>query len=592
MIGAGTITSIIAYQGSCGIAAGAEKLYQEVLAQLPEISIKKVGCLGLCHQEPMLQLMTNEGIFVYGRLRPQELKNIFSTHREGGEASPKLIYASTRQENSAWKFFEAQKRIALRHVGVVDPISISNYQELGGYASFRRILQEKIPPQQIINWVKESGLRGRGGAGFLTGAKWQFAFATQDKKKYLICNGDEGDPGAFMDRSILEGDPHSVLEGMLIAAYAIGANYGYAYIRAEYPLAVLHFEKAIADAYHLGLLGKNILNRGHSFDLKVKQGAGAFVCGEETALIASIEGERGMPRKRPPFPAVKGLWNHPTVINNVETLANIPWILTHGPAAFNGLGTEKSKGTKVFALAGAIQRGGLVEVPMGASLSQVLEIGGGSKSGRPIKAVQLGGPSGGCIPRDYFHLPVDYEAIASTGAIMGSGGMIVLDEATCMVDLARYFLEFTQKESCGKCTFCRVGTRRMREILIRICEGLGKMEDLQLLETLAQEVKATSLCGLGQSAPNPVLTTLRYFRSEYVAHIELKKCPAGVCTQLIRFSITPEKCVACDLCRKACPITAIEGTLKERGSYSILQEKCIRCGMCREACRLQAIKVE
>jgi len=446
---------------------------------------------------------------------------------------------------------------------------------------------------ELINEVKTSFIRGRGGAGFPTYMKWQFAKNEKSETKYLICNGDEGDPGAFMDRSLLEGDPHNVLEGMLIAAYAIGANHGYAYIRAEYPLAVTNFGKAIVDAKKRGFLGENILGSGFSFDLKIKQGAGAFVCGEETALIASIEGQRGMPRLRPPFPAVKGAFAKPTIINNVETLANIPWIIEHGGKKYAEYGTEKSKGTKVFALAGAVKFGGLAEVPMGTTVRSVLEdIGGGSKTGRPLKAVQLGGPSGGCIPESLFDTVIDYDAINETGAIMGSGGMIVMDDKTCMVDLARYFLEFTQSESCGKCTFCRVGTVRMKEILTKICDGEGSMEDINLLEDLAEKIKSASLCGLGQTAPNPVLTTLKYFKDEYIEHIKEHRCRAAVCKKLITHTILTDPCVACSLCKKACPVGAITGTPKQLGSFVISKEICINCGMCVEVCRDNAILVK
>ncbi|MBT3353822.1 MAG: 4Fe-4S binding protein, partial [Candidatus Scalindua sp.] len=440
---------------------------------------------------------------------------------------------------------------------------------------------------------KISSIRGRGGAGFPTHVKWNFAKQSPGDIKYLICNGDEGDPGAFMDRSLLEGDPHNVIEGMLIAAYSFGASKGYAYIRAEYPLAVKNFGKAIKDAHESGVLGDNIQGSDFSFDIKIKEGAGAFVCGEETALIASIEGDRGMPRFKPPFPAIKGLFGKPTIINNVETLANLPWIINNGGKAYASHGTEDSKGTKVFALAGAIKKGGLVEVPMGTKIRYVLEdIGGGSSSDLPLKAVQLGGPSGGCVPESLFDTTIEYAAINATGAIMGSGGMIVMDGTTCMVDLAKYFLGFTQNESCGKCTFCRIGTLRMRELLTKICDGHGEMEDITVLEELTEQIKKSSLCGLGQTAPNPVATTLKYFRNEYEAHIKDKKCPAAVCKSLITHTIIPDDCSGCSLCEMQCPVNAIEGQKKVKGSFVIDQAKCINCGMCFEVCNSKAIIVK
>jgi NADH-quinone oxidoreductase subunit F len=478
----------------------------------------------------------------------------------------------------------------LENCGRIDPESLEDYLATGGYQALRQCLQN-LKPAQVSELILASGLRGRGGAGFPTGRKWQLMAAAEGAPKYFICNGDEGDPGAFMDRGVLESDPHRVLEGMLIGGYATGATVGYVYVRAEYPLAVKRVNLAIAQAAAAGYLGRNILGSSFAFEIRVREGAGAFVCGEETALIQSIEGERGMPRIRPPFPAQKGLWGKPTTINNVETLANVPWIVLNGAAAFAALGTEKSKGTKVFALAGKIRYGGLVEVPMGITLREIVEnIGGGSGTGRPVKAVQTGGPSGGCIPASLFDTRIDYEELNRTGAIMGSGGMVVMDDTACMVDIARFFLSFTRKESCGKCTFCRIGIQRMLELLTRITEGQGTVADLQLLEELAGKVKAASLCGLGQTAPNPVLTTLRYFRNEYEAHIRDKKCPAKVCKALLTYSIIAEKCVGCTACARACPTKAITG---ERKKVHVLdQAKCIRCGACAAACKFDAIQIE
>jgi len=482
-----------------------------------------------------------------------------------------------------------QKRIVLRNCGVIDPESLDDYLDAGGYKALEKVLGD-MPPQQVIDEVTKSGLRGRGGAGFPTGVKWNLARKSPGSQKYVICNADEGDPGAFMDRSVLESDPHSVIEGMVIAGYAIGATEGFIYVRAEYPMAVKRLELALAQAKEKGFIGDNMLNYNFDFDISIRQGAGAFVCGEETALMMSIEGKRGMPRVRPPFPAQSGLWGRPTNINNVETFANVPWIIMNGANAYNIYGTEKSKGTKVFALAGKAARTGLVEVPMGIPIKEiVLEIGGGTSTGLAFKAVQMGGPSGGVIPASLADTPVDYESITQTGAIMGSGGLIVMDESSCMVDIAKFFLNFTQDESCGKCTFCRLGTLRMMEILERIAGGKGKEEDLALLEELARDVKRASLCGLGQTAPNPVLTTLKYFRNEYEAHIYEKKCQAKKCQALITYEIISDKCPGCGLCAKYCPADAISGKKKE--PYSINTEKCIRCGLCMSTCRLGAITV-
>jgi NADH:ubiquinone oxidoreductase subunit F (NADH-binding)/NAD-dependent dihydropyrimidine dehydrogenase PreA subunit len=486
-------------------------------------------------------------------------------------------------------FYREQMKIVLRNCGQIDPTRMDDYLARDGYLAIARVLSS-MKPDEVIEAVQQSGLRGRGGAGFPTGMKWKFARSAKGDVKYIICNADEGDPGAFMDRAVLEGDPHTVLEGMLIAAYAIGAQYGYIYVRAEYPSAVTHVKKAVADARALGLLGKNILGTDFDFDVKIKEGAGAFVCGEETALIASIEGRRGMPRTRPPFPAVAGLWGKPTNINNVETFANIPPIIHRGADWYADLGTEKSKGTKIFALAGKINNTGLVEVPMGITLERIIfDIGGGVPGGKKFKAAQTGGPSGGCIPASLLGLPIDYDSLTQAGAIMGSGGLVIMDENTCMVDLAKFFLTFTQSESCGRCVPCRLGTKRMLEILQRITDGNGEPADLEILKVLAPMVKDASLCGLGQTAPNPVLTTLNYFLDEYRAHIEEKRCPAGVCKALIHYEIDPETCKGCGICRKVCPKEAIAGKAKE--VHTLNHSLCIKCGICYSECKFDAIKV-
>ena len=480
-------------------------------------------------------------------------------------------------------------RVVLRNCGQIDPTRMEDYIVRDGYLAIAKVLSS-MSPEAVIEEVVRSGLRGRGGAGFPAGNKWKFARNAPGEVKYIVCNADEGDPGAFMDRAVLEGDPHTVLEGMLIAAYAIGAQHGYVYVRAEYPIAVVHIKKAVADAKAMGLLGENILGTGFNFDVKIKEGAGAFVCGEETALIASIEGRRGMPRTRPPFPAVAGLWGKPTNINNVETFANIPPIIHKGAGWYAGLGTEKSKGTKIFALAGKINNTGLVEVPMGISLERIIfDIGGGIPGGKKFKAAQTGGPSGGCIPASLLNLPIDYDSLTAAGAIMGSGGLIITDENTCMVDMAKFFLTFTQSESCGRCVPCRLGTKRMLEILQRITEGKGELSDLDTLRELAPMIKDASLCGLGQTCPNPVLTTLNYFLDEYRAHIEEKRCPAGVCKALIRYQIDPETCTGCGVCRKACPQKAISGKAKE--AHTLDPSLCIKCGICQAECKFDAVKI-
>jgi len=589
MSGKGVIVTV--GEGTCGIAAGAKEVTRLLQAQFPQAEFRVVGCAGMCHQEVMVDIAdsTRGTTHRYGLVDKKNIPQIVAFHTEGGESPANLISAGSERA----PYLARQTRIALRNVGQLDPVSIEQYQARQGYQALEKILRNGMSFDEVIREVEVSGLRGRGGAGFPTHAKWRFARGAAGDLKYLICNGDEGDPGAFMDRSLLEGDPHSVLEGMLIAAYAIGAAKGYAYIRAEYPLAVINFNRAIADARAAGYLGENILGSGFSFEVKVKEGAGAFVCGEETALMASIEGERGMPRIRPPFPAIKGLFGCPTIINNVETLSNLPWIILNGGAAYAGIGTSDSKGTKVFALAGAIAKGGLVEIPMGMTVRELLmDIGGGSASEYPLKAVQLGGPSGGCLPESLFDTPIEYAAINATGAIMGSGGMVVMDSKSCMVDIARYFLDFTQNESCGKCTFCHIGNIRLREILTRICEGKGELEDIDTLDELSKNIKEASLCGLGQTSPNPVQTTLRYFRDEYIAHIVDKKCPAGVCKGLIHHTIDREICNGCSICQRYCPVNCIAGDLKKPETWIIDATVCINCGMCAEVCAPKAVIVQ
>ena len=571
---------------TCGIAAGAQRIGRHLEKQLAaaggNVRIKQVGCVGMCYNEPIVDVVDASGtVTTYGHVTEAGIEQIVEHHILGGEPVDEFRVASE-------EFLRDQVRIVLENCGIIDPESLEEYRVRSGYAALKKALVE-MTPGEVIEEMKASGLRGRGGAGFPTGLKWSFAAKEHSADKYVICNADEGDPGAFMDRSVLEGDPHRVLEGMAIAAYAIGATHGYVYVRAEYPLAIRRLTRAIEDARAAQLLGDNILGTPFSFDVLIKAGAGAFVCGEETALIASIEGRRGMPRKRPPYPASSGLWGCPTNINNVETLANVPWILRHSAAAFAAYGTETSKGTKVFALAGKINNSGLIEIPMGMPIRKIVyDIGGGIQEDRPLKAVQMGGPSGGCIPMSLVDTPVDYEALKATGAIVGSGGMIVLDDSTCMVDVARYFLDFTQKESCGKCTFCRVGTKRMLETLERICAGNGESGDLEALVSLGQKIKANSLCGLGQTAPNPVLTTTEYFRDEYVAHIEDKACPAGVCKPLLRFYIDPDACKNCGLCARECPVTAITKT----DAYHVIDEEtCVKCGRCRDVCPFGAVEV-
>lgn len=576
---------------TCGIAAGGETVYEEFKKEIKEnnldIPVNETGCMGMCYAEVLVELVDENESHLYSKITPDKVKRIITEHvMENNPVEDWIIRNNTIDKEQ--DFSRKQKQIVLRNCGVIDPGSIDDYIARDGYKAVQKCLKE-YSPDQVIDIVKKSGLRGRGGGGFSTGLKWQFAQRPVSDKKYIICNADEGDPGAFMDRSALEGDPHSVLEGMMIAAYAIGADEAYIYVRAEYPLAVERLLNAIEQCEQRGFLGKKVFGTDFNFKIKLKEGAGAFVCGEETALIASIEGKRGVPRVRPPFPAVKGLWGKPTNINNVETYANVPWIILNGADAFASMGTEKSKGTKVFALAGKIAKSGLAEVPMGITINEIVnEIGGGIAGGKKFKAVQMGGPSGGCIPASQGDLKIDYDEITKTGAIMGSGGLIVLDETSCMVDLAKFFLNFTQNESCGKCTFCRIGTKRMLEILDRLTMGEGKEGDIELLLELGEKIKNSSLCGLGQTAPNPVLTTIKYFREEYEAHINDKKCPAHSCVALLTYSILPDKCTGCTLCARKCPVEAITGKVKQ--IHVLDQSKCIRCGLCYDACKFDAVE--
>ncbi len=557
-----------------------------------EVKVIRTGCFGLCALGPIVVIYP-EGTF-YSMVKPEDVAEIVSEHLLKGRPVLRLLYNETVAEDNSIKsldetsFYKKQKRIALRNCGVINPENIEEYIAFDGYAALGKALTE-MTPDQVIQTVLDSGLRGRGGGGFPTGRKWQLACADRGKvEKYVCCNADEGDPGAFMDRSVLEGDPHSVIEAMAIAGYAIGADQGYVYVRAEYPIAVNRLSTAIKQAREYGLLGKNIFGTDFSFDIDIKLGAGAFVCGEETALMTSIEGMRGEPRPRPPFPAKKGLFGRPTILNNVETYANIPQIILKGADWFRSMGTEKSPGTKVFALGGKIKHTGLVEVPMGTTLREIVEeIGGGIPGGKKFKAAQTGGPSGGCIPASLIDTPIDYDNLMAIGSMMGSGGLIVMDEDTCMVDIAKFFLEFTVDESCGKCTPCRVGTKRLLELLEKITSGNGTMRDLERIEELAQFIKENSLCGLGQTAPNPVLSTLQYFRDEYLAHIQDKRCPAGVCKALLTYKIDPDKCRGCTLCARACPAGAINGSV--RNPHNIDTLKCVKCGACMETCRFGAI---
>lgn len=580
---------IIVGEGSCGIATGAKKTAAEFEKQIQEKSLSATvgitGCVGNCYLEPIVDVYDDDGKMTrYVQVQPDKVESIVEGHIKGGQPVADMVITPEDEQ-----VITGQHRVVLRNTGIINPEEIEDYIARDGYKGLERAVKE-MTPDDVIEEIKISGLRGRGGAGFPTWFKWNAAKQNKAENKYMVCNADEGDPGAFMDRSVLEGDPHSLIEGMIIGGYAMEATEGVVYCRAEYPLAIKRLQNAIDQAREKGYLGKNILDSGYDFDIRIKAGAGAFVCGEETALVASLEGERGMPRLKPPFPAQKGFWQQPTNINNVETFANVPWILLNGGKAFGDMGTEKSKGTKVFALAGKIRKGGLVEVPMGLPLKDVIYgIGGGIKNDKEFKAVQMGGPSGGCIPASLIDTPVDYENINKTGAIVGSGGMIVMDETTCMVDMARYFLDFTKKESCGKCNYCRIGTKRMLEILERITEGEGKDGDIELLEELASKIKDGSMCGLGQTAPNPVLTTIKYFRNEYEDHIYKKKCTAKSCKALITFEIQ-DNCTGCTLCSRKCPVDAIKGKVKEK--HVIDQELCIKCGRCLESCKFNAITVE
>ena len=555
-----------------------------------EVGIVRTGCFGLCALGPIM-IVYPEATF-YSMVKVEDIPEIVSEHLLKGRPVTRLLYDETITDSGIKSlgdtdFYKKQHRVALRNCGVINPENIEEYIGTDGYAALGKVLTE-MTPDDVIQTILDSGLRGRGGGGFPTGLKWKLAKGNDADQKYVCCNADEGDPGAFMDRSILEGDPHAVLEAMAIAGYAIGATQGYIYVRAEYPIAVERLEIAIAQAREYGLLGKNIFDSGFDFDIDLRLGAGAFVCGEETALMTSIEGNRGEPRPRPPFPAQKGLFGKPTILNNVETYANIPRIILNGADWFASMGTEKSKGTKVFALGGKIKNTGLVEIPMGTTLREVIEeIGGGIPNGKKFKAAQTGGPSGGCIPAEHYDIEIDYDNLLSIGSMMGSGGLIVMDEDDCMVDIAKFFLEFTVEESCGKCTPCRIGTKRMLEILEKITKGQATMEDLDKLEELCYYIKENSLCGLGQTAPNPILSTLKFFRDEYEAHILEKKCPAGVCKELLSYSIDPEKCKGCTLCARVCPNNAIIGTVKE--PHVIDTDKCVKCGACMEKCRFGAI---
>ena len=578
---------IIVGQGSCGIAAGAQKVYNAIEAELSSfegVTLGITGCIGMCYLEPIVDVYNGQELFArFVKVKEKDAERILKAAASENLDEVKDLMISEDDKS----FLSQQTRIALRNCGIIDPTSIDAYISAGGYEAIRKVLSG-MTQEDVIEVIKTSGLAGRGGAGFPTWFKWNAAKESKGEEKYLICNADEGDPGAFMDRAVIESDPHTLIEGMLIGAYTIGAKEAVVYVRAEYPLAIKRLQKAIEEAKAKNLLGQNILGTDFSCEMRIKAGAGAFVCGEETALIESLEGERGMPRLKPPFPAQSGYWQKPSNINNVETFANVAWIINNGGEAFAAMGTENSKGTKVFALTGKIKKGGLVEIPMGMTLRDVIfGIGGGIKNDAEFKAVQMGGPSGGCIPSELLDTVIDYKALGATGAIMGSGGMVVMDSSTCMVAMAKFFLDFTAKESCGKCVPCRIGTKRMLEILTRICDGNGKEGDIELLEELCLAIKDGALCGLGQTAPNPVLTTIRYFRNEYEAHINDKKCPAKECSNLITYNIDADKCKGCTLCAKKCPANAISGELKS--AHTINQDMCIKCGQCVTLCKFGAI---
>ena len=586
--------------GTGCVASGCHAVSDAFEAELKEVGLEKevkivhTGCFGLCALGPIM-IIYPEGSF-YAQVKAEDCKEIVDEHLLKGRIVTRLLYHETVCEEEGLKslsetgFYKKQTRVALRNCGVIDPEVIDEYIGFDGYQALGKALTE-MTPQEVIEVIKASGLRGRGGAGFPTGLKWEFAAKAEGDQKYVCANADEGDPGAFMDRSILEGDPHSVIEAMCLAGYAIGADQGYVYVRAEYPIAVHRLQIAIDQAKEYGLLGKNIFDSGFNFDLEIRLGAGAFVCGEETALLMSIEGNRGEPRSRPPFPAVKGLFGKPTVLNNVETFANIPQIMIKGPEWFASMGTEKSKGTKVFALGGNVTNVGLVEVPMGITLREIVEeIGGGVPNGRKFKAAQTGGPSGGCIPAEHFDVPIDYENLAAVGSMMGSGGLIVMDDDNCMVDMAKFFLDFTVEESCGKCSPCRIGTKRLYEILEKITSGKGELEDLEKMEMLCNHIKVSSLCALGQTAANPVISMYKFFKDEYKAHVIDKKCPAGICKDLLQYVIIPDKCIGCTVCKKFCPVNCIEGETKAK--HVIDQSECIKCGVCMEKCKFGAIVKE
>ena len=579
---------VVVGAGSCGIAAGAQKVYDALKVQNGDraFSLTVTGCNGMCFLEPIVDIYDEQNKLTrLVKVTAADAERIANAVKSGDLQSVSDLVIS--DEDAA--FLTKQTRIALRHCGVINPEELSDYEAADGYKAIRKVLFE-MTPEQVIEEIKISGLAGRGGAGFPTWFKWNAARSSAGDEKYLICNADEGDPGAFMDRAVIEGDPHSLIEGMLIGAYAIGAKEAIVYVRAEYPLAIKRLENAIRQAEEKGYLGAHIFGSDFSCKMRIKAGAGAFVCGEETALIESLEGSRGMPRLKPPFPAQAGYWHKPSNINNVETFANVAWILLNGGEKFAAMGTEGSKGTKVFALTGKIRHGGLVEIPMGKTLRDVIfDIGGGIRGGKQFKAVQMGGPSGGCIPADLLDTVIDYKALGATGAIMGSGGMVVMDEDTCMVGMAKFFLDFTAKESCGKCVHCRLGTKRMLEVLTRITEGNGQAGDIELLEELCYSIKDGALCGLGQTAPNPVLTTIQYFRDEFEAHIAEKKCPAGECTALVTYEINPDKCIGCTKCAKNCPVGAITGAVKS--AHTIDTSICIKCGKCAENCRFGAVEV-